>query len=82
MTPYQFIGVVAGLAILIGTPVIMICAAIDHCRHKASERPGDASSSAGIGAALQELDRVVRPSVEHVVDAQTPIVRTIDQDGD
>ena len=81
MTIYQFVGVVIGAALLLGLPIVMIWAAVDHHRHKASKRPGG-SSGAGFGAAMQELDRVVRPSVEHVLDAQTPIVRQIEQDGD
>lgn len=82
MTILQILGVIAGLAMLIGVPAVMIWAAVDHQRRRPSERRGG-NSGPGIGGAMIELDRLVaRPSAEHVVEAQTPIVRQADEDGD
>jgi hypothetical protein len=38
--------------------------------------------TAGIGAAMQELDRLMaRPSAEHIVEAQNPVVKREDDKG-
>ncbi len=81
MTLLQLLALLIGAVLLIGVPAMMIWAAVDHYRQPASRRRGG-SSAPGIGAALQELDRVTRPSIEHVVEAQTPLVREVEQAGD
>jgi len=59
---------------LIGVPVAMIWPMIDHLRGKGSERRGSGSFTAGIGAAMQELDRLMaRPSIEHRVETENRV---------
>jgi hypothetical protein len=56
---------------------------IDHLRGKGRERRGSGGISAGVGAAMMELDRIMtRPSVEHQVETQNRILRREDDNGD
>jgi len=62
-------------------PLAMLCSIRDHLRGKGSERRGG-SATAGIGAALQELDRLMaRPSVEHTIQAETQVLKRDDDTG-
>jgi hypothetical protein len=56
------------LVVAIGFPVLMIRGVIQMWRDK--DRTG--SFSSGVAGALSELDRVVRPSVEHMLEAKEP----------
>jgi hypothetical protein len=52
---------------------------VDYFRGKGSERRGSGSFTAGVGAAMQELDRVMaRPSAEHILEAENPVLRRED----
>ena len=68
---------------LVFVPATMIWSIIDHLRGKGSERRGGSGTiSAGIGAAMLELDRLMtRPSVEHQVEAERPILKREDDAG-
>lgn len=74
------LGILATVLIL-ALPVFLACAAVDHVRNsRKRERRG---GSAGLGPALQELDRLVaRPSVEHTVEAEHRVLRREDDAGD
>ena len=62
-------------------PLAMLWSIRDHLRGKGSERRGG-SATAGIGAALQELDRLMaRPSVEHTIQAETQVLKRDDDTG-
>jgi hypothetical protein len=81
MTAYQLLLLIVAGVVLIGVPIVLIGSAIAHVRTRASERPGSGSQTAGLGAAMQELDRLVaRPSAEHVVEAQNPALRREDDE--
>jgi hypothetical protein len=55
---------------------------VDYFRGKGSDRRGSGSFTAGVGAAMQELDRVIaRPSAEHIVESENPILRREDNSG-
>lgn len=58
-------------------PIAMVWGMVDFVRGKkrgGDERRGGGSISSAVGGAMLELDRVVRPSVEHTIEAehQTP----------
>lgn len=77
-----FWSIVAVLALVI-VPIAMIWSIVDHLRKPASQRKGTGGVSAGIGAALLELDRLVaRPSVEHHVEVEHSILKRDDDNGD
>ena len=67
---------------LVVLPIVLIWSAIDHFRGRGSERRGSGGISAGIGAAMQELDRLMtRPSAEHKVEAEQPVLKREDDSG-
>jgi hypothetical protein len=83
MTLQQILAVVVGLTVLIGTPVAIIWTIIDHIRNPRAKNRGSGSMTAGIGAAMQELDRLMaRPSAEHTIEAERPILKREDDGGD
>ena len=83
MTLTQLLAIAIGLAVIIGVPAMLIWSMIDHTRTRASERPGSGSMTAGIGAAMQELDRLMaRPSAEHIEEAENPVLKREDDSGD
>jgi hypothetical protein len=59
----------------------MIWSIVDHVRngHKRERRGG--GGGAGLGGAMLELDRLVRPSVEHTIEAQNQVLRREDDQG-
>jgi hypothetical protein len=70
--------VVLGLIVVaIGLPLLMIRGLIQMWRDKG--RTGTFSS--GVAGALSELDRVVRPSVEHVLEAKNSVKKQEDDIG-
>jgi hypothetical protein len=83
MTLTQLLAILIGVAVLIGVPAALIWGMIDYTRTRASERPGSGSMTAGVGAAMQELDRIMaRPSAEHVEQAENPVLKREDDSGD
>jgi hypothetical protein len=68
---------------LVVIPISMIWSMIDHLRGRGSQRTGSGGISAGIGAALQELDRLMtRPSVEHKVETEHRVLKREDDSGE
>jgi hypothetical protein len=78
------IAAVFALAILVGLPAMAIWGVVDSVRHSRERRErGGGGGAGGIGAAFQELDRLVaRPSVAHVVEAESQVLRREDDQGD
>jgi hypothetical protein len=72
------------LVMLIGIPVVCVWAIVDHVKHgKNRPRRGSGGGGGGVGGALMELDRLTaRPSVEHVVEARSLVLRREDDEGD
>jgi hypothetical protein len=82
MTAQAIFWSIAAVAVLIILPVAMLWAMLDHFRKSGSERVGSGGLSAGIGAAMQELDRLMtRPSVEHQIEAEQPVLKREDDQG-
>lgn len=62
-------------------PIVMLFAMRDHLRGKESDRRGGSVTS-GVGAAMQEIDRLLtRPSVQHTIEAETPVLKREDDAG-
>ena len=83
MPPIQSIfWLVLAVLAVVGMPIFLIWSIVDYFRGKGSDRRGSGSFTAGVGAAMQELDRVMaRPSVEHIVEAENPVLRREDDSG-
>jgi hypothetical protein len=63
--------IVVAIVAFVVVPIVMIASMVSHFRVRGSERKGSGGISNGIGAALQELERLTsRPSIEHQVEAQ------------
>jgi hypothetical protein len=73
---------IAAVAVLVVLPIVMIWSMVDHLRTRGSEKVGSGGISAGIGAAMQELDRLMaRPSVEHQIEAEQHVSEREDDKG-
>ena len=73
---------VLAVAMLVGLPIVLVWTMVDHFRGRGSERRGSGGISAGIGAAMQELDRLMtRPSVEHQIETEQPVLKREDDSG-
>ena len=74
---------ILALAVLLFLPAALLWSMAQHLRGKGSERPGSGGISAGVGAAMQELDRIMaRPSVEHQTKTENQTLkRDDDSDG-
>jgi hypothetical protein len=73
---------ILAIVVLVGIPVALVWTMVDYFRGKGSDRRGSGSITAGIGAAMQELDRIVsRPSIEHQVDTEHQTHRREDDAG-
>ena len=71
------------VAMLVGLPIILVWTTLEHFRGRGSDRRGSGGISAGVGSAMQELDRLMtRPSVEHQIEAEQPILKREDDSGD
>jgi hypothetical protein len=67
---------------LVGVPIILVWSMVSHLRGRGSERQGGGGLSAGVGAALQEIDRIMaRPSVEHQIETEHKTLRREDDTG-
>jgi hypothetical protein len=82
MTLSALFWVILALAAVVFVPILMIRSAVDYCRGRGSERRGGGTFSAGIGAAMQELDRIItRPSIEHQVETEHQTLKREDDSG-
>jgi hypothetical protein len=82
---HAFLGVAAVL-LLVVLPVCGLVAAWRWLGTDPKDRPerqsGGGSMSNAVGGAMLELDKLTRPSVEHTVEAQSPIIEADEQDGE
>jgi hypothetical protein len=82
MTLQIFFLLLAAIAVFIIAPIVLAGAAIQHFKHKASDRPsGGGRISNIVGGAMVELDKFTRPSVEHYVANEHQILKREDDTG-
>jgi hypothetical protein len=73
---------ILAVAFLIGIPLTLLWTMVDYFRGRGSDRRGSGSHTAGIGFAMQELDRIMtRPSVEHQIETERQTLRREDDAG-
>ena len=77
----ELLALALAAALLLGVPALLIWAAVDHVRN-GRKRERRSTGGGGLGGVLIDLDRLVRPSVEHTVEAETRVLRREDDDGD
>lgn len=83
MIIYTIFWSIMAVLVLIVVPIVLVISAIDHFRGRGSDRQGSGGISAGIGAAMQELDRIMaRPSIEHQIENEQRVLRREDDNGD
>ena len=69
------------IVMLVLVPITLVKTTIDYFRGRGSQRAGSGSVSSGMAGALQELDRLVRPSAEHKIENEQPILKREDDSG-
>jgi hypothetical protein len=70
------------IVMLVVVPLVFVKTTIDYFRGRGSQREGSGGISAGIAGAMQELDRLVsRPSAEHTIEIEQPILKRDDDSG-
>lgn len=68
--------------VLVGIPITLAWTMVGYFRGKGSERRGGGGFTAGVAAAIEELDRLMtRPSAEHKIEAENPVLRREDDSG-
>lgn len=73
---------VVAVVVLIGVPIGLIWTMVDYFRGKGSTRRGTGGFTAGVAAAMQELDRMtLRPSAEHQIEAEHQTLKREDDSG-
>jgi hypothetical protein len=71
------------IAMLVIVPIVLVKTMVDYFHGRGSQRKGSGGVSAGIGAAMQELDRLLaRPSAEHKIETEQPILKREDDSGE
>jgi hypothetical protein len=82
MTVQTVFWTIMAVATLVALPIVLVWSMVDHFRGRGSERRGSGGISAGVGAAMQELDRLMtRPSVEHQIEAEHQTLKREDDAG-
>lgn len=70
------------VVMLVAVPIVLVKTMIDYFRGRGSQRQGSGGISAGIAGAMQELDRLIsRPSAEHKIETEKPILKREDDSG-
>jgi hypothetical protein len=73
---------ILAIATLVLLPIMLVWTAIEYFRGKGSDRRGSGGVTAGVAAAMTELDRLVaRPSVENQVEAEHQTLKREDDSG-
>jgi len=75
--------VIAFLTFIVA-PIALVLTVIDAIRHKASDRrSGGGGISNMVGAAMLEADRLLaRPSIEHQIETENPVLEREADDGE
>ena len=69
------------IVMLVILPIVFVKTTIDYFRGRGSQREGSGGISSGIAGAMQELDRLVRPSAENKIETEQPILKREDDSG-
>lgn len=86
LTAHEIFLLIVAAAMFVGLPVFGLYAAWKWLSTDPKDRPeresGGGYMSNAIGGAMQGMDELIRPSAEHTVEAQTPVVKEDEQDGE
>jgi len=82
MTIQAIFWTIMAVVALIGVPIVLVWSMVDYFRGRGSERRGSGGIAAGVGAAMQELDRLMaQPSIEHKIEAEHQTLKREDDTG-
>jgi hypothetical protein len=73
--------IAAAVLMVVGLPVLLVLVWMSPNRDKKGERRGGGGISSGVGAAMLELDRIVRPSAEHTIEVEETTLKREDDKG-
>ncbi|HEY4232173.1 MAG TPA: hypothetical protein VGM76_01990 [Lacipirellulaceae bacterium] len=73
---------IAAFAVFVIVPIVLVMSAIEHFRHKASDRKAGGGGMSGVVCgAMVEMDKFLRPSVEHRIETEHPVLKREDDTG-
>jgi len=82
MTFGLMLTIAAAVLVFVVGPIALVWSFVDGMRHKASNRPrGGGGISNVVGGAMMELDRFIRPSVEHHIETEQQVRPREDEKG-
>jgi hypothetical protein len=82
MTFHAVFLIIMAVLTFVVMPIALVWTFVDGMRRKSSDRPrGGGGISNIVGGAMLELDRFVRPSVEHTIEAEHQTLKRDDDTG-
>jgi len=82
MSSHIILMLVLAFVTFVVVPIVLVWSIIDSRRRKPDDRRGGAGGiSSVVGGAMLEMDRFIRPSVEHRVETETPVLKREDDTG-
>ena len=86
MTLYEIFLLLAAFALLVAAPIYGLVAAWRWLGTDPKDRPerqsGGGYMSNAVGGTMMEIDKVIRPSVEHTIETQHHLVEEDEHDGE
>ena len=82
MTVHMIFWLAMAALVFIGGPIAMVMTIIEGMRRKGSDRPSGGGISSGVAGAMMEIDRLIaRPSIEHQIETEHPVLQREDDKG-
>jgi hypothetical protein len=82
MDVYTLLLSIVAVFVVVFAPIFLICSFVAYARGKGSTRQGSGGITAGVGAAMMELDRIMnRPSIEHQIETEHTTLKREDDSG-
>lgn len=83
MTLHQYFLIAMAVLMFVVVPIFGVASFVRWLNTKPSERPEQRGGGGGLtGALMMGVDKLIRPSAEHRIEAENPIVKEDEQDGE
>lgn len=78
----MMLALAAAVLMFVVAPIWLVCLLAFGKHRQRSDRPGGGGGISNfVGGSMLELDRFVRPSVEHTIEAEHPVLKREDDKG-